>query len=102
MIPAVLTNIKRQKISSCMLTHSVQSDFEFFFEMWEKFMDSDFMYNLNVGKETSRVWHFTSSRGHWWESYITFMRTHLSPDCCAVSCLAGYIYLLSVPEKYEM
>lgn len=52
-------------------------------------------------QKQAEFWHFTSSRGHLRDSYITFMCT-LSPDCCAVSCLAGYIYMLSVPEKYEM
>lgn len=35
------------------------------------------------------------------DTRITLMCT-LSPDCFAVRCLAGYIYMLSVPEKYEM
>lgn len=35
------------------------------------------------------------------DTCITLVCT-LSPDCCAVRCLAGYIYMLSVPEKYEM
>ena len=45
-----------------------------------------------AGKQKrAEFWHFTSSRGHLRDSYITFMCT-LSPDCCAVSCLR-WLYL---------